>query len=224
MGAVPPDPGFNAALRELCHAHGALLVLDEVMTGFRVSSAGWFGLEHVPADLYTFGKVMSGGLPAAAFGGSAELMAHLAPTGPVYQAGTLSGNPVAMAAGLATLRAADREIYARLDTAATRLAGLLDEALDAQSVPHVVQTAGSLLSVFFTGSGPVRDYVGVQATQTWRFPAFFHTLLDRGVYAPPSAFESWFVSAALDDEAFEVIAAALPHAARAAAHAQAPRS
>ncbi|MDQ3762253.1 MAG: glutamate-1-semialdehyde 2,1-aminomutase [Actinomycetota bacterium] len=219
MGAVPPDPGFNAALRELCHAHGALLVLDEVMTGFRVSAAGWFGLEQVPADLYTFGKVMSGGLPAAAFGGSAELMSHLAPAGPVYQAGTLSGNPIAVAAGLATLRAADPEVYARLDAAATRLAGLLDEALDAQSVPHVVQTAGSLVSVLFTHVGPVRDYAGVQATETWRFPAFFHALLERGVYAPPSPFESWFVSAALDEDAFEVIAAALPYAARAAAQA-----
>ena len=224
MGAVPPDPGFNAALRELCHVHGALLILDEVMTGFRVSAAGWYGLEQVRADLYTFGKVMSGGLPAAAFGGSAELMAYLAPAGPVYQAGTLSGNPVAVAAGLATLRAADHDVYARLDAASLRLAGLLDEALDAQSVPHRVQTAGSLLSVFFTGAGsePVRDYAGVQATETWRFPAFFHALLDRGVYAPPSAFESWFVCAALDAAAFEIIAGALPHAARAAAQATRP--
>ncbi len=222
MGAVPPDPGFNATLRELCHAHGALLVLDEVMTGFRVSAAGWFGLEQVSADLYTFGKVMSGGLPAAAFGGSAGLMSHLAPAGPVYQAGTLSGNPVAVAAGLATLRAADGAVYARLDAAATRLAGLLGEALDAQSVPHVVQTAGSLLSVLFTSTGPVRDYAGVQATETWRYPAFFHALLDHGVYAPPSAFESWFVSAALDDDAFGAIAAALPHAARAAARIPEP--
>jgi glutamate-1-semialdehyde 2,1-aminomutase len=224
MGAVPPDAGFNAELRELCHAHGALLILDEVMTGFRVSAAGWFGLEHVPADLYTFGKVMSGGLPAAAFGGSVELMSYLAPAGPVYQAGTLSGNPVAVAAGLATLRAADRDVYAQLDVAATRLAGLLDQALDAHSVPHRVQTAGSMLSVFFTAptSEPVRDYAGVKATETWRFPAFFHALLEHGVYAPPSAFESWFVSAALDEEAFEVIAAALPHAARAAAQARQP--
>jgi glutamate-1-semialdehyde 2,1-aminomutase len=222
MGAVPPDPGFNAALREVCHAHGALLILDEVMTGFRVSAAGWFGLEHVPADLYTFGKVMSGGLPAAAFGGSAELMAYLAPAGPVYQAGTLSGNPVAVAAGLATLQAADQAVYAQLDAAATRLAGLLAEALHAQNLPHVVQTAGSLLSVIFTSTGPVRDYAGMQASQTWRFPAFFHALLQHGVYAPPSAFESWFVSAALDDEAFDVIAAALPYAARAAARAQQP--
>jgi glutamate-1-semialdehyde 2,1-aminomutase len=226
MGAVPPDSGFNAALRELCHAYGALLILDEVMTGFRVSAAGWFGLEQVAADLYTFGKVMSGGLPAAAFGGSAELMSYLAPAGPVYQAGTLSGNPVAVAAGLATLRAADRDVYARLDVAGTRLAGLIDHALDVENVPHLVQTAGSLLSVFFTrtgtGTGPVRDYAAVQATQTWRFPAFFHALLDRGVYAPPSAFESWFVSAALDTDAFEVIAAALPYAARAAAQAPEP--
>jgi glutamate-1-semialdehyde 2,1-aminomutase len=224
MGAVPPDSGFNAELRELCHSHGALLILDEVMTGFRVSAAGWFGLEHVAADLYTFGKVMSGGLPAAAFGGSVELMSHLAPAGPVYQAGTLSGNPVAVAAGLATLRAADRDVYAQLDVAATRLAGLLDQALDAHSVPHRVQTAGSMLSVFFTApaSGPVRDYAGVKATETWRFPAFFHALLEHGVYAPPSAFESWFVSAALDEEAFDVIAAALPHAARAAAQARHP--
>jgi glutamate-1-semialdehyde 2,1-aminomutase len=219
MGAVPPDPGFNAALREVCHQHGALLVLDEVMTGFRVSAAGWYGLEHVPADLYTFGKVMSGGLPAAAFGGSAELMAHLAPAGPVYQAGTLAGNPVAVAAGLTTLRAADREVYARLDTAATRLAGLLDGALDAEGVGHVVQTAGSMLSVFFTEASPVRDYAAVRATETWRFPAFFHALLERGVYPPPSAFESWFVSAALDEEAFAVIADAVPYAARAAAQA-----
>lgn len=230
MGAVPPDSGFNAALRELCHAHGSLLILDEVMTGFRVSAAGWFGLEHVPADLYTFGKVMSGGLPAAAFGGSAELMSYLAPAGPVYQAGTLSGNPVAVAAGLATLRAADRDVYAQLDVAATRLAGLLDQALDAHGVPHLVQTAGSMLSVFFTSTtgttgstgGPVRDYAAVRATEIWRFPAFFHALLEHGVYAPPSAFESWFVSAALDDEAFGVIAAAVSPAAQAAAAARRP--
>jgi glutamate-1-semialdehyde 2,1-aminomutase len=149
-------------------------------------------------------------------------MAHLAPAGPVYQAGTLSGNPVAVAAGLATLRAADSGVYARLSAAATRLAGLLSEALNAESVPHVVQTAGSLLSVLFTSAGPVRDYAGVQTSETWRFPAFFHALLEHGVYAPPSAFESWFVSAALDDEAFEVISAALLPAARAAARVPAP--
>ncbi len=219
MGAVPPEAEFNAALAELCHAHGALLVLDEVMTGFRVSPSGWYGVEGVPADLYTFGKVMSGGLPAAAFGGSAQLMSHLAPAGPVYQAGTLSGNPVAVAAGLATLRHATGDVYAAPDTAAARLVALLREELTAAGVAHRVQTAGSMLSVFFTDGPAVRDYAGVQATETWRFPAFFHALLDHGVYPPPSAFEAWFVNAALDDDAFTVIAAAIPHAARAAAKA-----
>jgi glutamate-1-semialdehyde 2,1-aminomutase len=221
MGAIAPRPGFNAGLRELCHAHGALLVIDEVMTGFRVSPAGWFGLDDVPGDLYTFGKVMSGGLPAAAFGGPAAHMSYLAPAGPVYQAGTLSGNPVAVAAGLATLRAADAAVYAQLDANAHRLGGLLGDALSAEGVPHRVQLAGNMLSVFFTAD-EVHDYAGAQAAATWRFPAFFHALLARGVYPPPSAFEAWFVSAALDDDCWQVIADALPAAARAAATATAP--
>ncbi|HWM58447.1 MAG TPA: glutamate-1-semialdehyde 2,1-aminomutase [Pseudonocardia sp.] len=221
MGAIAPRPGFNAGLRELCHAHGALLVIDEVMTGFRVSPAGWFGLDDVPGDLYTFGKVMSGGLPAAAFGGPAAHMSYLAPAGPVYQAGTLSGNPVAVAAGLATLRAADAAVYAQLDANAHRLGGLLGDALSAEGVPHRVQFAGNMLSVFFTAD-EVHDYAGAQAAATWRFPAFFHALLARGVYPPPSAFEAWFISAALDDDCWQVIADALPAAARAAATATAP--
>jgi glutamate-1-semialdehyde 2,1-aminomutase len=221
MGAVAPRDGFNAALRELCSANGALLIMDEVMTGFRVGPAGWYGLDGVPGDLYTFGKVMSGGLPAAAFGGRADVMAALAPIGPVYQAGTLSGNPIAVAAGLATLRATDDGVYAALDAAAARLGGLLTEALSAEGVPHHVGYAGNLASVFFTPE-PVRDYAAAKAAQTWRFPPFFHALLEHGVYPPPSAFEAWFVSAALDDEAFEVIAAALPAAARAAARAVDP--
>jgi glutamate-1-semialdehyde 2,1-aminomutase len=221
MGAIAPLPGFNAGLREVCHEHGALLVVDEVMTGFRVSPSGWFGLDGVAGDLYTFGKVMSGGLPAAAFGGSAEHMAHLAPAGPVYQAGTLSGNPVAVAAGLATLRAADDAVYAALDANAKRLGTLLGDALAAEGVPHRVQYAGSMLSVFFT-EDEVHDYAGAQAAATWRFPAFFHALLERGVYPPPSAFEAWFVSAALDDRCWETIEAALPAAAQAAATATSP--
>ncbi|WP_214364734.1 glutamate-1-semialdehyde 2,1-aminomutase [Pseudonocardia sp. H11422] len=221
MGAVAPLPGFNAGLRDIAHEHGALLVMDEVMTGFRVSPAGWYGIDGVAGDLYTFGKVMSGGLPAAAFGGSTEFMSHLAPAGPVYQAGTLSGNPVAVAAGLATLRHADASVYAALDANATRLGGLIGDALTAEGVAHRVQYAGNLVSVFFTPD-QVHDYAGAQAAQTWRFPAFFHALLERGVYPPPSAFEAWFVSAALDDDAFAVIEAALPHAARAAAAAKAP--
>ncbi|MGH3451345.1 MAG: glutamate-1-semialdehyde 2,1-aminomutase [Haloechinothrix sp.] len=218
MGAVAPAEGFNASLRELAHEHGALLIMDEVMTGFRVSAAGWFGLEQVPGDLYTFGKVMSGGLPAAAFGGRADVMASLAPSGPVYQAGTLSGNPVAVAAGLATLRAADDDVYRSLDRNAHRLGALLGAALSERGVAHTVQYAGNLVSVFFAET-PVRDYAGAQAAETFRFAPFFHALLERGVYAPPSAFEAWFVNAAMDDAAFEVIEAALPHAARAASEA-----
>ncbi len=218
MGTVAPQPGFNAGLRRLTAEHGALLIMDEVMTGFRVSKAGWFGHEGVVADLYTFGKVMSGGLPAAAFGGRAEIMNHLAPLGPVYQAGTLSGNPVAVAAGLATLRAADDAVYAALDRNAQRLGALFGEALGAAGVEHRVQFAGNMVSVFFT-ERPVTDYAAAKASQTWRYPAFFHALLDGGVYAPPSAFETWFVSAALDEDAFDRIAAALPAAAHAAAAA-----
>ncbi|WP_433682453.1 glutamate-1-semialdehyde 2,1-aminomutase [Nocardia sp. CA-119907] len=218
MGAVAPLPGFNEGLRKLTTEHGALLIMDEVMTGFRVSRSGWFGLDGVAGDLYTFGKVMSGGLPAAAFGGRAEIMNHLAPLGPVYQAGTLSGNPVAVAAGLASLRAADDAVYAALDRNAQRLGGLFTEALDAAGVEHQVQFAGNMVSVFFADR-PVTDYDAAKASQTWRFPAFFHALLDGGVYAPPSAFEAWFVSAALDEDAFDRIAAALPAAAHAAAAA-----
>ncbi|MCV7206535.1 glutamate-1-semialdehyde-2,1-aminomutase [Mycolicibacterium peregrinum] len=219
MGTVPPLPGFNAELRRITAAHGALLILDEVMTGFRVSRAGWYGLDPVDADLFTFGKVMSGGLPAAAFGGSAEVMGRLAPLGPVYQAGTLSGNPVAMAAGLATLRHADDAAYARVDANADRLAGLLTGALTDAGVVHRVQRAGNMLSVFFTEE-PVNDFTAAKATETWRFPPFFHALLEAGVYPPCSAFETWFVSSILDDEAFERIADALPGAARAAAEAR----
>jgi glutamate-1-semialdehyde 2,1-aminomutase len=219
MGAVAPLPGFNAGLRDLAHEHGALLVMDEVMTGFRVSAAGWFGLEGVAGDLYTFGKVMSGGLPAAAFGGRADVMAKLAPLGPVYQAGTLSGNPVAVAAGLTTLRHADAAVYQKLDANATRLGGLFTTALSTAGVPHQVQYAGNLVSVFFADE-PVHDYPAARAAQTWRFPAFFHALLANGVYGPPSAFEAWFVNAAMDDDAFAVIEAALPVAAQAAAAAR----
>lgn len=221
MGAVAPLPGFNAGLREVCHAHGALLVMDEVMTGFRTSAAGWFGVDGVPGDLYTFGKVMSGGLPAAAFGGSVQHMSHLAPAGPVYQAGTLSGNPVAVAAGLATLRHADAEVYATLDANAQRLGTMLGEALTAEGVAHRVQFAANMVSVFFTDE-TVHDFAAAQAAQTWRFPPFFHAMLERGVYPPPSAFEAWFVSAALDDDCWATIGAALPHAAKAAAAAPDP--
>jgi glutamate-1-semialdehyde 2,1-aminomutase len=220
MGAIAPLPGFNAGLRDITRRHGALLVMDEVMTGFRVSRAGWFGLDPVAADLFTFGKVMSGGLPAAAFGGPESVMAWLAPVGPVYQAGTLSGNPVAVAAGLATLRAADEPVYAALDANATAIGKLVSAALTDAGVEHQVQYAGNLFSVFFSAT-PVVDFAGAQAAQTFRYRPFFHAMLDAGIYLPPSAFEAWFVNAAMDDEVLSRIADALPAAARAAAAAEA---
>jgi glutamate-1-semialdehyde 2,1-aminomutase len=218
MGVVPPEPGFNARLREVTAAHGSLLIMDEVMTGFRVSPAGWYGLDPVDADLFTFGKVMSGGLPAAAFGGSTAVMAALAPVGPVYQAGTLSGNPVAVAAGLTTLRHCTPDVYARLDATAATIGSLASDALTGAGVPHRIQHAGNLFSVFFSDV-PVTDFALVQAAQTYRYRAFFHAMLDAGVYLPPSAFEAWFVTAAHDEAALDRIAAALPAAAKAAAEA-----
>lgn len=222
MGAIPPVTGFNEGLRHLATEHGALLIMDEVMTGFRVSASGWYGIDGVAGDLYTFGKVMSGGLPAAAFGGRADVMAYLAPAGPVYQAGTLSGNPVAVAAGLTSLQLADSAVYEKLQNNSQRLGTLLGDALTAEGVTHHVQFAGTMVSVFFA-DGPVTDYAQAKAAQTWRYPAFFHAFLSRGVYPPPSAFEAWFVSAALDDRAFEIIADAAPAAAKAAAAATAPQ-
>jgi glutamate-1-semialdehyde 2,1-aminomutase len=216
MGAVAPLPGFNEGLRELTSLNGALLIMDEVMTGFRVSSAGWYGIEPVEADLFTFGKVMSGGLPAAAFGGRADVMAHLAPLGPVYQAGTLSGNPVAVAAGLATLRNATAEVYAALDANAERIGKLVSDALTAQGVEHSLQYAGNLFSIFF-GPSVVTNFDQAKASQTFRYGPFFHAMLDAGIYLPPSAYEAWFVNAAMTDEVFEKIEAALPTAAEAAA-------
>ncbi|MDT0420416.1 glutamate-1-semialdehyde 2,1-aminomutase [Streptomyces evansiae] len=218
MGIVPPAPGFNAGLKELCGTNGALFISDEVMTGFRTSRAGWYGVEGVAPDLMTFGKVMGGGFPAAAFGGRADVMAHLAPVGPVYQAGTLSGNPVATAAGLAQLRLLDPAAYERIDATSLRLQALVTEALSKEGVAHRVQTASNMFSVFFTDE-PVRDFDDAKSQDSFRYTAFFHTMLAQGVYLPPSAFECWFVSTAHDDRALDRIAAALPGAARAAASA-----
>jgi glutamate-1-semialdehyde 2,1-aminomutase len=216
MGVVPPAAGFNARLRELTAQNDALLILDEVMTGFRVSRAGWWGLEGVTPDLFTFGKVMSGGLPAAAFGGRADVMGQLAPVGPVYQAGTLSGNPVAVAAGLAQLRHCTDEVYAHLDMTATAVAGLVAAALTEAGVGFRINTAGNLFSVFFV-EDDVTDFASAKRASVERYAAFFHSMLDSGVYLPPSAFEAWFVGASHDSAAIDRIANALPHAARAAA-------
>ncbi|MCE7080302.1 glutamate-1-semialdehyde 2,1-aminomutase [Streptomyces sp. ST2-7A] len=221
MGVVPPVEGFNAGLRELCDRHGALLISDEVMTGFRASREGWYGIDRVRPDLMTFGKVMGGGFPAAAFGGRADVMAKLAPAGPVYQAGTLSGNPVATAAGLAQLRLLDVGAYARLDAISRELREMVDAVLTKEGVAHRVQSAGTMFSVFFTDR-EVRNYDDARAQESFRFTAFFHAMLERGVYLPPSAFEAWFVSTAHDAVALERIADALPDAARAAARATAP--
>jgi glutamate-1-semialdehyde 2,1-aminomutase len=216
MGVVPPEPGFTLGLARLCREHGALFISDEVMTGFRAGRTGWYGIEQVAPDLITFGKVVGGGLPLAAFGGRAELMSHLAPSGPVYQAGTLSGNPVAVAAGLATLRGCTDGVYDHLAKAGETIAVAASEALAAQGVEHRVQFAGTMFSVFFTDR-PVHDYATARTQRLDRYAAFFHEMLARGVYLPPSAFETWFLSAAHDDEAIARVVDALPHAARAAA-------
>lgn len=229
-GVLPPDRGFNRTLSALTREHGALLILDEVLTGFRVGPAGWWGLEAarvVPdgagwvPDLVTFGKVIGGGMPLAALGGRAAVMDQLAPLGPVYQAGTLSGNPVAVAAGIATLRAATPEVYAHVDRAADTVSRALHEALDAAGVAHDIEHAGSLFSVAFR-EGRVRDYDDARDQEAWRYPAFFGSMLEQGVSLPPSVFEAWFLSAAHDDAALDRILTALPTAARAAAAAAAP--
>jgi glutamate-1-semialdehyde 2,1-aminomutase len=217
MGIVPPAPGFNALLASLCRSAGALLIMDEVLTGFRVTASGWYGVDGVAGDLVTFGKVMGGGLPCAAFGGHASVMSRLAPSGPVYQAGTLSGNPLAVAAGLATLRGCTPEVYARVDAAASAIAKLASSALAAAGVPFWLSEAGSLFSVFLGRTEPVLSFDDAKDQSPGAYAAFFHAMLDRGVYLPPSPFEAWFVSAAHDDEALARVADALPAAASAAA-------
>ena len=225
MGVVPPGEGFNAFLAQTCRRHGALFVSDEVMTGFRATRQGGWGLDGAvegwTPDLMTFGKVMGGGFPAAAFGGRADVMARLAPDGPVYQAGTLSGNPIATTAGLATLRLATDEVYARLDETAATIGSAAVDALRDAGVPHRLQTAGTMFSIFFA-DGEVRDFAGAARQDTAAYAAFFHAMLDGGVYLPPSAYEAWFVSAAHDDRAVQAVLDALPAAARAAAAAATP--
>ena len=226
MGVVAPRPGFNAELVRIAHEAGALVILDEVLTGFRVHPGGWWALESatddLDVDLFTFGKVIGGGMPLAALGGRAAVMDELAPVGPVYQAGTLSGNPVAVAAGIATLRAADTGVYAAVDAGAERLMAATGRALTEAGVPHVVSRAGNLFSVAFGLDRAPRNYDDVRGQEAWRYPPFFHAMLDAGVNLPPSVFEAWFLTAAHDDEALSRIEAALPAAARAAAAAVPP--
>lgn len=256
MGSVPPLAGWNERIRSLCTRYGAVMILDEVLTGFRVSSAGWWGLEAVagwqehdgatPAtaldavavadpnavaaptwvpDLVTFGKVVGGGMPLAAVAGRADIMDLLAPLGPVYQAGTLSGNPLATAAGLATLQLADVDVYNTVNANAQAVGEIMGQALTQAGVAHRVQRTGSLMSIMF-GPQAARDgvynYDQARQQETWRYAPFFHSFLEAGVALPPSIFEVWFLSAAHGEAELEKIASAAPRAAAAAAAAQAP--
>jgi glutamate-1-semialdehyde 2,1-aminomutase len=212
MGLILPADGFLAGLRRRCDDAGALLVVDEVITGFRLGDAGAQGRYGITPDLSCFGKVLGGGLPLAAVGGRAEIMDHLAPDGPVYQAGTLSGNPLATAAGLAVLERLDAGAYATLEAKARALAGHLERALGDAGVPVQVPVAGPLVGLFFT-TGQVTDYEAAKATDSKRYARFFHALLERGVYLAPSAFETIFPSLAHGEADLEATATAASEAA-----------
>lgn len=201
MGCVPPKGGFLEGLRQLCDTHGTLLIFDEVMTGFRLAQGGAQELFGVRADLVTFGKVIGGGLPVGAFAGSAKVMDYLAPVGPVYQAGTLSGNPLAMAAGLAMLRAiqADLDVFKRLEEKTAYLEQGMRRVLDAKQVKYTINRVGSMISVFFDEREVVDfDTAGYGNNDT--FKKFFHGLLKEGVYIAPSSYETWFITDALTYE------------------------
>ncbi len=210
MNMVPPVPGFHETLREECTKSGSILIFDEVMTGFRVAKGGAQAVYDVEPDLTTLGKVVGGGMPAAAFGGRADIMASIAPDGPVYQAGTLSGNPVAMAAGLRTLELIDEPgFFEALSEKTVRLTDGLAAAAAEASVPASVEREGGMFGLVFTADGPVRSYAQVAAADVDRFKDFFHGMLAEGVYLAPSAFEAGFVSAAhSDDDIDQTIAAA----------------
>ncbi len=204
MTMVPPEPGFLETLREQCTTSGALLILDEVMTGFRVAKGGAQALFGISPDLTTLGKIVGGGMPAAAFGGRADIMASIAPDGPVYQAGTLSGNPVAMAAGLATLEQIDQPgFYEALGERTQQLVEGLAAAASDAGVPFATECAGGMFGLVFTDAGPVRRFSQIAAANVDRFKQFFHGMLDEGIYLAPSAFEAGFVSAAHGDAEIE---------------------
>jgi glutamate-1-semialdehyde 2,1-aminomutase len=205
MGVVPPEDGYLEGIRLLCDEHGALLIFDEVITGFRIARGGAQERYDVAPDLTVLGKVMGGGFPCAAFGGRRGLMEQLAPDGPVYQAGTLSGNPVAVAAGLATLELIDREDpYPVLESTAEDLEAGLALAFGANGIDATINRAGSLLSVFFS-DGPVRNFDEAKAADRDRFARFFHHMLERGVYLPPSGYELWTLCTAFGDEEREMV-------------------
>ncbi len=214
MGVVPPAGGFLAFLRRITAEHGALLLLDEVMTGFRLARGGASAVYAIEPDLVAFGKVVGGGYPLAAFGGRAELMEQLAPAGPIYQAGTLSGNPVAVAAGLAQLGALEDPAYEQLNALADRLVSGFEKAFADAGVPAVIQRARSLFSVFFTET-PVDHFTAAKACDHERYARFFAGMLERGQYLPPSGYEAIFVSLAHTDEQLDAtVATAAEVAAR----------
>lgn len=204
MNCIPPVPGFLETLREVCDASGAVLIFDEVMTGFRVSLGGAQGYYGVCPDLTTLGKVIGGGMPVGAFGGRSEIMSHLAPLGPVYQAGTLSGNPVAMAAGLKTLELIESPGFFESLSAITDglMQGLKDRAQSA-GIPFTTNSVGGMFGIFFTDRPTVHSFQDVMACDVGRFNRFFHGMVDEGVYLAPSAFEAGFVSAAHDESAIQ---------------------
>ena len=195
MGVVLPEQGFLADLRELTRMHHSLLIVDEVITGFRLHNGAVQQYFNIDADLTTLGKIIGGGLPCAAYGGRADLMNHIAPLGPVYQAGTLAGNPLAMAAGIATLKQLTAEgLYHRIAEQGDRLAAGLRTALANVNIPGQVNSSGSLSTLFFADN-PVRDYASAKRSNTQRYARFFREMLDRGIFLAPSQFESAFVSA-----------------------------
>nr|WP_206202808.1 glutamate-1-semialdehyde 2,1-aminomutase [Thioalkalivibrio sp. XN279] len=208
MNMVLPAPGFLEGLREVCDQHGAVLIFDEVMTGFRVARGGVQEISGVKPDLTTLGKIIGGGMPVGAFGGKREVMEQIAPLGPVYQAGTLSGNPVAMHAGIATLDRLQPELYQELGARTERLVAGIQAAADAAGIPFTGHSVGGMFGLFFSGDGPVQTFAQVMACDQERFKAFFHGMLDEGVYLAPSAFEAGFVSLAHTDEDIDATIAA----------------
>lgn len=201
MGCILPAPGFLEGLRELCTQHSIVFIFDEVMTGFRLARGGAQELFGIEADLVTLGKIIGGGLPVGAFGGKKEIMQHIAPLGSVYQAGTLSGNPIAMIAGYTLLNELNSHpsIYNALDKKCKTLCSAIHKILEQKNIPHSINQLGSMMSVHF-GSHPVVNFESAKKCDTTVFNKFFHHMLEHGVYLPPSAFESWFISAALSDE------------------------
>ena len=210
MGVVPPAEGFLAGLRRLCDENGALLIFDEVITGFRLGLDGAQGFYGITPDLTTFGKIIGGGMPVGAYGGRRDVMEMVAPSGPVYQAGTLSGNPVAMAAGIAqlTLLRDTPDFYKNLNAAGDGFFTEMDSLLTAAGVPHCLNHVGSLGCVFFTGEA-VTDYPSAQKSDTARYAEYFRAMLERGIYLAPSQFEAMFLSAAHTPVDLEIALAAV---------------